>query len=136
MYNANNSLPLFNGLLDGIIIYIPQIQRSIGSSMFIEANNSLLNSIVVVLFLSGLIAMILYRALHRDIARYNIIDDEEGIQEDSGWKLVHADVFRPPRHASWFSVLIGIYFSCWLLLSCFPHLDSYPQHNVDHIGMV
>ena len=31
----------------------------------------ILNSLVIVLFMSGMIAMILLRTLHRDIARYN-----------------------------------------------------------------
>jgi transmembrane 9 superfamily protein 2/4 len=34
-------------------------------------------------------------------------DDDDGIQEDSGWKLVHGDVFRPPKHALLLSILVG-----------------------------
>ncbi len=37
---------------------------------------SLINSFVIVLFLTGMVAMILLRALHRDIARYNKIDNQ------------------------------------------------------------
>jgi transmembrane 9 superfamily member 2/4 len=60
--------------------------------------------------------MVLLRALHKDIARYllikqliryNQIDMQEDVQEDSGWKLVHGDVFRPPRHTLLLSVLLG-----------------------------
>ena len=36
---------------------------------------SILNSLVIVLFLSGMVAMILLRTLHRDIARYNQMVD-------------------------------------------------------------
>ena len=36
---------------------------------------SILNSLVIVLFLSGMVAMILIRTLHKDIARYNRLDD-------------------------------------------------------------
>jgi transmembrane 9 superfamily protein 2/4 len=36
---------------------------------------SILNSLVIVLFLSGMIAMILLRTLYKDIARYNQIVD-------------------------------------------------------------
>ncbi|KAJ3216498.1 hypothetical protein HDU67_009365 [Dinochytrium kinnereticum] len=68
---------------------------------------SLINSVVIVLFLSGMVAMILLRALHKDIARYNQLDSEEDAQEDFGWKLVHGDVFRPPAFPNLFSVLIG-----------------------------
>jgi transmembrane 9 superfamily member 2/4 len=74
---------------------------------------SITNSILVVLFLSLLVVSILVRNLRRDIAAYNAIavalgedDDETGGAGDkkeelgdneSGWKLVHADVFRPPQ---------------------------------------
>ena len=32
---------------------------------------------------------------------------QEDVQEDSGWKLVHGDVFRPPKRALLLSVLLG-----------------------------
>jgi transmembrane 9 superfamily member 2/4 len=32
---------------------------------------------------------------------------QEDVQEDSGWKLVHGDVFRPPRYILLLSVLLG-----------------------------
>ena len=51
--------------------------------------------------------MILVRALHKDIARYNAVGDEDGVQEEFGWKLVHADVFRPPGRRLLLSVLVG-----------------------------
>lgn len=35
---------------------------------------SIMNSLVIVLFLSGMVAMIMLRTLHKDIARYNQID--------------------------------------------------------------
>lgn len=60
---------------------------------------SIVNSILIVLFLAFMVAMILFRALHKDIAKYNRLPtDEEKAEEreETGWKLVHADVFRPP----------------------------------------
>ncbi|KAJ1456476.1 hypothetical protein M885DRAFT_616123 [Pelagophyceae sp. CCMP2097] len=63
---------------------------------------SIVNSLLIVLFLSVMVAMILVRNLHRDILRYNrVLSDEEKAEErdESGWKLVHADVFRPPATA-------------------------------------
>mmetsp|Transcript_93110 Transcript_93110/g.189686 ORF Transcript_93110/g.189686 Transcript_93110/m.189686 type:complete len:655 (-) Transcript_93110:331-2295(-) len=62
---------------------------------------SITNSILVVLFLSVLVVSILVRNLRRDIAAYNALAalaDEEMNEDidESGWKLVHADVFRPP----------------------------------------
>ncbi|KAJ1949341.1 Transmembrane 9 super member 2 [Linderina pennispora] len=67
---------------------------------------SLINSAVIVIFLSAMVGLILMRALHRDIARYNA-DDAEDLQEDFGWKLVHGDVFRAPQHFPMLSVVLG-----------------------------
>ncbi|XP_053207116.1 transmembrane 9 superfamily member 2-like [Panonychus citri] len=68
---------------------------------------SILNSLVIVFFLTGMVAMILLRTLHKDIARYNQIDSEDDAQEEFGWKLVHGDVFRAPRHSMLLSVFLG-----------------------------
>ena len=46
-----------------------------------------------------MVAMIMMRSLHRDITRYNRVPTEEERaeeREETGWKLVHADVFRAP----------------------------------------
>jgi len=69
---------------------------------------SIVNSVVVVFFLSGIITMIIIRTLRRDIAKYNMADDdiEESIEE-TGWKLVHGDVFRPPFNNRLFAAVIG-----------------------------
>ena len=56
---------------------------------------SILNSLAIVLLLTGIVAMIMMRTLRRDLNRYNQEEKEE-LQEESGWKLVHADVLRPP----------------------------------------
>eukprot|EP00918_Siedleckia_nematoides_P007585 GHVU01016432.1.p1 GENE.GHVU01016432.1~~GHVU01016432.1.p1 ORF type:complete len:620 (+),score=131.83 GHVU01016432.1:2719-4578(+) len=68
---------------------------------------SLMNSLMIVLFLSGMTAMILLRTLLRDIARYNNLDNIEEAQEESGWKLVHGDVFRKPTKSQLLSVCVG-----------------------------
>uniref|UniRef100_A0A8D0HGJ4 Transmembrane 9 superfamily member n=1 Tax=Sphenodon punctatus TaxID=8508 RepID=A0A8D0HGJ4_SPHPU len=68
---------------------------------------SIMNSLVIVLFLSGMVAMIILRTLHKDIARYNQIDSSEDAQEEFGWKLVHGDVFRPPKKGMLLSVFLG-----------------------------
>jgi len=39
---------------------------------------SIMNSLVIVLFLSGMVAMIMLRTLHKDIARYNQMDSAVG----------------------------------------------------------
>jgi hypothetical protein len=40
---------------------------------------SIMNSLVIVLFLSGMVAMIMLRTLHKDIARYNQMDNSVSI---------------------------------------------------------
>lgn len=63
---------------------------------------------MVVLFLTGVVAMIMLRTLHKDISSYNEMQTLEEAQEESGWKLVHGDVFRPPSTSPMFlSVLVG-----------------------------
>ncbi|CAI9736525.1 transmembrane 9 superfamily member 2-like [Octopus vulgaris] len=68
---------------------------------------SIMNSLIIVLFLSGMVAMIMLRTLHKDIARYNQMDNAEDAQEEFGWKLVHGDVFRPPRKGMLLAVING-----------------------------
>ena len=67
---------------------------------------SILNSLAIVLLLSGIVAMIMMRTLRRDFNRYNAEEKEE-LAEESGWKLVHADVLRPPPFALLLSVSVG-----------------------------
>lgn len=68
---------------------------------------SIINSAVIVLLLSGMVSIILLRALHQDISRYNSSDPQEDLVEEFGWKLVHGDVFRPPGWAMVLCVLVG-----------------------------
>lgn len=67
---------------------------------------------MMVIFLTGLVSMILLRTLRADYARYTRDDDdlealERDMSEESGWKLVHGDVFRPPRNLELLAALIG-----------------------------
>ena len=68
---------------------------------------SIVNSAMIVLFLSAMVAMIMLRTLHRDISRYNQLDVADEAQDETGWKLVHGDVFRPPANAGLLSVFCG-----------------------------
>ncbi|PSN36234.1 Transmembrane 9 superfamily member 4 [Blattella germanica] len=70
---------------------------------------SIINSLVVVFFLSGILTMIMVRTLRRDIARYNADEGPDEAIEETGWKLVHGDVFRPPRYSRLFAAVIGIF---------------------------
>lgn len=68
---------------------------------------SLVNSIVIALFLCVMVGMILIRTVNRDIGRYNAIDQIDDVQEDFGWKLVHGEVFRSPERPMLLSVAVG-----------------------------
>jgi transmembrane 9 superfamily protein 2/4 len=74
---------------------------------------SINNSMFLVVFLSVLVVSVLVRNLKKDIAVYNTIKLEdveigEDDEDESGWKLIHADVFRPPQTMPLlYCVLIG-----------------------------
>lgn len=68
---------------------------------------SILNSLVIVVFLSGMVAMILMRTVYKDISRYNQLESMDVTQEEFGWKLVHGDVFRPPARPLLLAVAVG-----------------------------
>ncbi|GAA0158142.1 transporter [Lithospermum erythrorhizon] len=68
---------------------------------------SIVNSLMIVLFLSGMVAMIMLRTLYRDISKYNDLETQEEAQEETGWKLVHGDVFRPPSSSDLLCVYVG-----------------------------
>jgi len=110
---------------------------------------SIINSLMIVLFLTGMVAMILMRTLHRDIARYNaqagaqaggdldaaglVLVDPEEAQEETGWKLVHGDVFRPPATSP---MLLAVFtgtgvqiFACTLILMFFAVLGFLSPAN-------
>eukprot|EP01129_Flabellula_baltica_P008279 TRINITY_DN3272_c0_g1_i1.p1 TRINITY_DN3272_c0_g1~~TRINITY_DN3272_c0_g1_i1.p1 ORF type:complete len:684 (+),score=138.16 TRINITY_DN3272_c0_g1_i1:43-2094(+) len=66
---------------------------------------AILNSILIVLFLSGIIITILSRTIYRDISRYNSDDPE--LREETGWKQVSGDIFRPPARSGLLAVMVG-----------------------------
>lgn len=68
---------------------------------------AIINSAIVVTLLATTVATVLTRALRKDIASYNEIDLSEEVQEDSGWKLVHGDVFRTPKNRMILSAFLG-----------------------------
>ncbi|MCJ1435296.1 hypothetical protein MMC27_004668 [Xylographa pallens] len=80
---------------------------------------SLACATAIVVFLTATVSAILMRALKKDFARYNRLESfnlddfstsavtEDGVQEDSGWKLVHGDVFRPPKNPLLLSIFLG-----------------------------
>jgi transmembrane 9 superfamily protein 2/4 len=68
---------------------------------------AIINSFMIVLFLTGAIATIMIRTLRKDISAYNEMAMLEDGSEETGWKLVHGDVFRPPSHPMILSVVVG-----------------------------
>eukprot|EP00736_Rhodelphis_marinus_P003187 Rmarinus@m.13781 len=73
---------------------------------------SIFNSFMMVVFLAGLVSLILMRTLKKDYARYSKeYEDFESLEravgDDSGWKQVHSDVFRPPPHLGLLCAFIG-----------------------------
>lgn len=69
---------------------------------------SIINSLVLVMLLTAFLAIILMRVIKNDFTRYMRADEDEEIgEEETGWKLVHADVFRAPPNLSLFTSLVG-----------------------------
>ncbi|KAG0324075.1 Transmembrane 9 super member 4 [Dissophora globulifera] len=68
---------------------------------------SIVNSIVIMVFLAGLVALIIMRTLKKDIAIYNEEEMKDDQDEGAGWKLVHGDVFRTPRYSSLLCAILG-----------------------------
>lgn len=113
---------------------------------------SLINSAIIVVFLCGMVAAILMRALRKDIARYNRLDAfslddlsgsggeaEDGVQEDSGWKLVHGDVFRTPKNPLLLSVFLGNGVQLFVMTGCtiiFALLGFLSPSNRGSLGTV
>lgn len=73
---------------------------------------SIMNSCVLVLLLTGFLAIIIMRILKSDYNRYARAEDEEEEQEDYGWKLIHGDVFRLPPHKNLFCAFVGLGAQC------------------------
>ena len=68
---------------------------------------SIINSFVLVLLLTAFLTIILMRVLKNDFSRYMELDEETMEEEESGWKLIHGDVFRFPENSSLFCASVG-----------------------------
>lgn len=69
---------------------------------------SIFNSFMIVMFLAGLVTLIMLRTLKLDYIRYsqNMAEIGSAQSDDSGWKRVHGDVFRPCEHISLYCLLM------------------------------
>eukprot|EP00537_Pseudo-nitzschia_pungens_P004756 CAMPEP_0172376938 /NCGR_PEP_ID=MMETSP1060-20121228/68644_1 /TAXON_ID=37318 /ORGANISM="Pseudo-nitzschia pungens, Strain cf. cingulata" /LENGTH=627 /DNA_ID=CAMNT_0013104603 /DNA_START=45 /DNA_END=1928 /DNA_ORIENTATION=+ len=81
---------------------------------------SIINSIVLVLLLTAFLTIILLRVLKNDFSRYMELDDEVIEEEESGWKLIHGDVFRFPENPALFCAAVGV--GNQLIVTTFCHL--------------
>lgn len=83
---------------------------------------SIFNSFMMVIFLTGLVSMILMRTLRKDYARYQKDEDDPeadvDVGDESGWKQIHGDVFRPPSNLILFSSLVGTGHQLVVLVFC------------------
>lgn len=70
---------------------------------------SIVNSLVVMIFLTGMVAIIFMKTLNKDIGTlYSSEEEMKDDQEDNaGWKLVHGDVFRTPSYSSLLCPILG-----------------------------
>lgn len=68
---------------------------------------SIINSLMITLFLTALVGTVMMRTVLRDFVRYNQLEDEDEADETTGWKLVHGDVFRPPDRLPLLAIIVG-----------------------------
>jgi len=83
---------------------------------------SIINSFVLVMLLTAFLTIILMRILKKDFSRYMEVDEDELTEEETGWKMIHGDVFRAPAHLNLFTALVGsgaqIFATVTILLVC------------------
>jgi len=83
---------------------------------------SIINSSVLVLILTAFLTVILMRILKKDFSRYMDVDEEELTEEETGWKMIHGDVFRTPSYLNLYCAVIGagsqIFGTVLVLLIC------------------
>ncbi|CCC68473.1 hypothetical protein NCAS_0B03890 [Naumovozyma castellii] len=79
---------------------------------------SLINFSLIVILLSVILINSLLKALKSDFARYNNINLDDDVKEESGWKLVHGYVFRIPKNPMILSILVGSGFQLFLVIVC------------------
>ena len=78
--------------------------------------NTLLMTVIFIL----LVCYVLFRYVGNDFSRYErereILDYETDFSLDKGWKVLHNDVFRVPKHPAFLSSLIGT--GAQILVAC------------------
>lgn len=97
---------------------------------------SIINSASLVIMLTGVVAIILMRVLRADFARYSHQDEdmEEEAFEDSGWKVIHGDVFRFPAEKTLFCAILGTGAQFVVLSSCILMMALFGMFNIHNHG--
>lgn len=78
---------------------------------------SIVNSIVLAVLISGFLIFIVMKVLKKDYQRYAQLEEEEE-QEETGWKRLHADVFRFPPYRALFCSILGCGMQMILIFLC------------------
>ena len=98
---------------------------------------SIVNSLFVVVFMTAAIASIMIRTLRKDIQGYNELETLGEAEDETGWKLVHGDVFRPPSFSPMLlSIMVGTgaqlgsAFVCALLCSILKLTNSMKKGQI------
>ena len=72
---------------------------------------SIMNSLMVVVVMSSIVAMIMMRTIRRDLQKYEqlLVDGNAAgnDMEESGWKMVSGDVFRAPENSLSLAMNVG-----------------------------
>jgi len=97
---------------------------------------SIINSFVLVVLLTILLGAIFLRVLRNDLTRYMQVDEEQSLSDDSGWKLIHGDVFRFPENQLLFTAVIGAGTQLLLLSASVLVLVSLPLFSTSKKGTI
>jgi transmembrane 9 superfamily protein 1 len=100
---------------------------------------SIINSFVTVILLTGFLATIMMRVLKNDFVKYE--QDVEiggggagGDDDESGWKMIHGDVFRFPPHVSLLCSILGVGAQLFALMVAFFLLGVVGVFYAGHRG--
>lgn len=81
---------------------------SVSTGTLMNHIRSMLSSIMLIVFATLIVGYLIIKVLRKDIYRYNAeLGDDESLIEETGWKLVAGDVFRPPRMPMLLASLYG-----------------------------
>ncbi|KAI3734177.1 hypothetical protein L6452_13641 [Arctium lappa] len=86
-----------------------RMEKYIGSSISVQGY-SIANSCFTILILIICVLIYYRRVIRKEISKYACdIEENEvaGKQEETGWKNIHGDVFRFPKHKSLFAAALG-----------------------------